>query len=161
LALLFSNLYLTADPGGNWDFTVYVDGRAKSSDPIGVRDVDFQNCSVFGAADGAMLLEGAQGFNLIGGGVFQAGGVPGTSGEIRISPSYNGTSGMLSNYMNINTTFVNEIRMQASQHGHFSAYFSAKITTSKFSFDNIVIGHVEGGVQLLGSFEGELDVLKS
>ena len=54
---------------------------------------------------------------------------------------------MLSNHMNINTTFVNGIRMQASQHGHFSAYFSAKITTSKFSFDNIVIGHVEGGVQ--------------
>jgi hypothetical protein len=79
-----------------------------------------------------MLLEGAQGFNLIGGGVFQAGGVPGTSGEIRISPSYNGTSGMLSNHMNINTTFVNGIRMQASQHGHFSAY---------------LIGHVEGGVQ--------------
>lgn len=144
---LFANLYLSAEPGGNWDVTVNVDGSARTQDPIGVRDVDFQNCSVFGAADWALLLEGVVAFNFIGGGIFQAGGVPGASGKILISPSYDGTRGLRSYYVNINTSFVNGILMQASLHGHFVGYFSAPITTSSFSIDNIVIGHVEGGVQ--------------
>jgi hypothetical protein len=146
---LFSDLYLSAVPGGNWDDTVFVDGRARNTSPMGVRDLDFQNCSVFGAAEGAMRLEGVVGFNFVGGGVFQAGGVSGTSGKILISPSYEGgASEFTSYYVNINTTFVDGILMQASQHGHFSAYFSSPITTSSYSVDNIVIGHVVGGVQL-------------
>ena len=144
---LFFNLYLSAEQGGNWDVTVNVNGKARQTEPIGVRDVEFQNCSVFGAAEGAILLDGVVAFNFIGGGVFQAGGLPGTSGKIMVSPSYNGTSGLQSYYVNINTTFVDGILMQASEHGHYSAYFTSPITTSSFSFDNIVIGHVEGGVQ--------------
>jgi hypothetical protein len=141
------NLYLSAEQGGNWDVTVNMNGKAKQTEPVGVRDVDFQNCSVFGAVEGAILLEGVVAFNFIGGGVFQAGGVPGTSGKIMISPSYNGTSGLQSYYVNINTTYVDGILMQASLHGHYSAYFTSPITTSSFSIDNIVIGHVAGGVQ--------------
>ncbi len=143
----FSDLYLSAEPGGNWDDTIFIDGRLRNSNPIGVRDLDFQNCSVFGAADGAMRLEGVEGLNFIGGGIFQAGGFPGTSGKILISPSYHGISGLPSNYVNINSTFVDGILMQASLHGHYSGYFAAPITTSSFSFDNIVIGHVTGGVE--------------
>ncbi len=56
-------------------------------------------------------------------------------------------SGLPSYYVNINSTFVDGVLMQASCNGHFSAYFTAQITTSGFSSDNIVIGHVEGGVQ--------------
>jgi hypothetical protein len=76
---IFSNLYLGAlenpsnpTAGGNWDNTVYIDGRARIEAPIigvtpiiGVRDVEFQNCAVFGAANGAMLLEGVVGFNFM------------------------------------------------------------------------------------------------
>lgn len=40
--------------------------------------------------------------------------------------------------------------MQASLLGHFSACFTAPITTSSFSFDNIVIGHVEEGSNPFG-----------
>jgi hypothetical protein len=142
----FTNLYLSAVTGGNWDVTVYANGTARTSEPIGLRDVDFQNCSVFGAAEGALWLEGVVAFNFFGGGIFQAGGFPGTSGKILISPSYNGT-GFPSYYVNVNTTFVDGILMQASEDGHFSALFTAPITTSSFSVDNIVIGHVDGGVQ--------------
>ncbi len=144
----FSNLYLSAEPGGKWDDTVFVDGRLRNNNSIGVRDLDFQNCSVFGAADGAMRLEGVEAFNFIGGGVFQAGGFLNTSGKILISPSFENLPGEFpSNYVNINTTFVDGILMQASQHGHFSAYFTAPITTSSFSVDNMVIGHITGGVE--------------
>lgn len=143
----FSNLYLSAAPGGNWDVTVWIDGRARTSEPIGLRDLDFQNCSVFGATGGAMSLEGVVAFNFVGGGVFQAGGVSGTSGKILVSPSYNGVSGLPSYYVNINSTFVDGVLMQASEHSHYVAYFTAPITTSSFSVDNIVIGHVVGGVQ--------------
>lgn len=93
-----------------------------------------------------MWLEGVVAFNFFGGGIFQAGGFPGTSGKILVSPSYNGT-GFPSYYVNVNTTFVDGILMQASEDGHFSALFTAPITTSSFSVDNIVIGHVDGGVQ--------------
>jgi len=147
---LFSNLYLSAWSGGNWDDTVHIDGTARTtstvgSEPIGVRDLDFQNCSVFGAARGAMWLDGVVGFNFIGGGIIQAGGVDGTSGKVYISPSFNGTSGLPSYYININTTYVAGILMQASVHGHFSAYFPFPITTTSYDIDNIVIGHVESG----------------
>jgi|HubBroStandDraft_3_1064219.scaffolds.fasta_scaffold73682_2 hypothetical protein len=146
---LFSNLYLSAHSGATWDVTVYLNGDARQGNPIGVRDIDFQNCSVFGAASAAILLEGAQAFNFIGGGIFQAGGVKGTSGKLSISPGYDGdpTVALPCNYVNILTTFVDGILMQGSQHGHFSAYFSSPITTSSNSVDNIVIGHVDGGVQ--------------
>jgi hypothetical protein len=49
--------------------------------------------------------------------------------------------------VNIDTTFVDGVLMQASIDSHYSAFFSAPITTSSFSVDNIVIGHVEGGVE--------------
>jgi len=83
-----------------------------------VRDIDFKNCSVFGAANAAILLEGAQAFNFIGGGIFQAGGVKNTSGKISISPGYNGdpTVALPSNYVNVMTTFVDGVLMQGSQH---------------------------------------------
>jgi hypothetical protein len=161
---LFSNLYLSVY-GGSWDNTVYIDGRARigtTADPsIGVRDIDFQNCSVFGATNGAILLEGVVGFNFIGGGIFQAGASGNVqtppSGKVQISPSYKGQktcdgpytleSGLPSFYVNINTSFVDGIVMQASCHGHFSAYFSSPVTTGSFSSDNVVIGNVAGGLQ--------------
>jgi len=156
---LFSNLYLDVQPGeppANWDTTVYIDGTARQAkkvngvytEPIGVRDVDFQNCSVFGAAKAALWLDGVVAFNFLGGTVTTG---RGGSGKIAISPTYHATSGsgdsgLPSYYVNINTTFVDGIQMQASNDGHFSALFTAPITTSPFSFDNIVIGHVVGGV---------------
>jgi hypothetical protein len=150
---LFSNLYLSAENDSSWDVTVYIDGTARTGvatpggppciTPCGVRDIDFQNCNVFGGATGAMWLDGVVAFNFIGGGIFQAGG---TSGIVLISPSYNGTAGLQSYYVNIATSHVSGILMQASEFGQFSGYSDSPITTSKFSSGNIVIGHVHGGV---------------
>ena len=153
--MFFSDLYLSADPTGNWDYTVYINGVLKNQDPIGVRDLDFHNCSVFGAANGAMLLDGVVGFNFIGGGTFPAGGVLGTQGLVVVSPSVDGSlnangqpNGLPSYYLNFNTGPMGGLVLNAALHSHFSAYFQEPVTASSFSVDNIIIGHAGMGAAL-------------
>jgi len=60
-------------------YTVYMDGTAKTSSPIGIRGVDFTACSVFGGGISTMLIKGVLKFSFLGGGVYPAGGVAGSN----------------------------------------------------------------------------------
>jgi len=59
-------------------YTVYMDGTAKTSAPIGIRGVDFTGCSVFGGGISTLLVKGVLKFSFLGGGCYPAGGA-GTS----------------------------------------------------------------------------------
>jgi hypothetical protein len=60
-------------------YTVYMDGTAKTSSPIGIRGADFTACSVFGGGVSTMLIKGVLKFSFLGGGVYPAGGVAGSN----------------------------------------------------------------------------------
>lgn len=58
--------------------TIYMDGSAKVSAPIGIRGVDFTGCSVFGGLNSTIFCKSVLKFSFLGGGVYTAGGA-GTS----------------------------------------------------------------------------------
>jgi hypothetical protein len=60
-------------------YTIYMDGTAKTSAPIGIRGVDFTACSVFGGGISTMLVKGVLKFSFLGGGVYTSGGVAGSN----------------------------------------------------------------------------------
>jgi hypothetical protein len=69
----------------SWDSTVLVDGLANREGAKGVREIAFSSCLIFGAAGFSMVLRGAIGVSLIGGGVYAAGGTPPFSGGVEIT----------------------------------------------------------------------------
>jgi hypothetical protein len=60
-------------------YTIYMDGTAKTSSPIGIRGVDFTGCSVFGGGISTMLIKGVLKFSFLGGGCYPAGGAAGSN----------------------------------------------------------------------------------
>jgi hypothetical protein len=76
--LSFINVsFSTFDPNGTTgthDYSIYMDGTAKTSAPVGIRGVDFFGCHVFGARISTILAKGVLKWSFIGGGVYTAGG---------------------------------------------------------------------------------------
>ncbi len=65
----------TSGVTGTHAYTVYLDGTAKTSSPIGIRGVDFTGCSLFGGSVSTLLVKGVLKFSFNGGGTYPAGGV--------------------------------------------------------------------------------------
>lgn len=70
----FDDVDFTTTGTSTHAYTVYMDGTAKTSAPIGIRGVDFVGCSVFGGATSTMLIKGVLKFSFLGGGCYTAGG---------------------------------------------------------------------------------------
>ena len=74
----FINVYFSTTDGngttGTHDYTIYMDGSAKNTAPIGLRGVDFFGCHVFGARISTILAKSVLKWSFIGGGVYTAGG---------------------------------------------------------------------------------------
>ena len=71
------------------DYTIYMDGTAKTSAAIGIRGVDFIGCTVFGGLYRTILVKGVLKFSFVGGGCFPAGGAAGSSVDFDGSASVN------------------------------------------------------------------------
>ena len=74
----FSNIDFTTTGTSTHQYTLYFDGTAASTAPIGIRGLDMVGCQVFGGGVSTMLVKGVLKFSFLGGGVYTAGGV-GTS----------------------------------------------------------------------------------
>ena len=70
----FTNLDLTTTGNETHDYTIYMDGTARTSAPIGIRHVDMFACKVFGGKISTILVKSVLKFSFTGGGVFTAGG---------------------------------------------------------------------------------------
>jgi hypothetical protein len=70
----FDNVDFTTDGTSTHAYTIYMDGTAKTSTPIGIRGVDFTACNVFGGSISTMLIKGVLKFSFVGGGTYPAGG---------------------------------------------------------------------------------------
>lgn len=77
----FDNVDFTTTGTDTHNYTIYTDGTAKTSAPIGIRGLDMVGCSVFGAATRCMLIKGVLKFSFVGGGVYAAGGTAATGVE--------------------------------------------------------------------------------
>ena len=70
----FDNVDLTTTGTSTHDYTIYMDGTAKITAPIGIRGVDFSACNVFGGGISTILVKGVLKFSFVGGGTYPAGG---------------------------------------------------------------------------------------
>ena len=108
-----SNLYLSTSGYNTHEYTVYIDGSLRTGAPIGVRDTFIENCSIFGATHGAILLKSVVACHLNSVDTFRAGG---TTGKVMIT----GTSSVNSYYVDItsanmdglNLTYCNFVNAQ-------------------------------------------------
>ena len=70
----FMNVDFTTLGTSTHDYTIYMDGTARTEDPIGIRGVDMVACSVFGARISTILAKGVLKWSFLGGGVYTSGG---------------------------------------------------------------------------------------
>lgn len=127
----FENLWLTVQGAtpGTWAFTVYIDGLARTTAPVGVRDISFTNVHVFGATNTAMTAQNVIGMRFHGGGVYSAGG---SNGNVNITGG--GTYGVdRSAYVMFQTNIQGQLTLQACESvnvwgmiGSFSGLASAR-----------------------------------
>ena len=118
----FRNLWVTVQgsPAGTWNYTVYVDGSARSS-PQGVRDTYWQNCHIFGASTSAIYLNNVVGYTFVGGGVYSAGGA---TGKVTITGgSTYGTD--RSALVHLVTNIQDELNLTACESVHMWGYLGS------------------------------------
>lgn len=77
--MTFINMGFTTTGSSTHQYTIYMDGTARTSTPIGIRAVDMFGCSVFGGGISTLLVKGVLKFSFLGGGVFTAGGAAGSN----------------------------------------------------------------------------------
>lgn len=135
----FSDLYLTGDNSDT--FKIWIDGSARTSSPIGVRDTFISNSSIFGGATGSIYAKGAIALNLSNTDTFPAGG---TSGKIVIT----GDASVNSFYFNCNGSSINGFSLDNLQYANIrAASISGDITNASTATNVIVDGAVSGTVQ--------------
>lgn len=108
--LMFENLYLSTFGTDTYTNVIIFDGSAKTSAPIGIRDISLKNVHVFGANGYSVILYAAPGFSWMGGGVYPAGGTNAATGGINIG----GTATEKSQYVTINITTCNGFNLTNS-----------------------------------------------
>lgn len=97
-AVNISNVWLSTFGTDTNVNTLYIDGTAKTSAPIGVRDMKMSNVTIFGAQTTSVVLKGVVAFDWNGGGLFGAGGTGSGTGALEI----NGTASVQSTYVTVN-----------------------------------------------------------
>lgn len=81
----FINVGFSTTGSSTHQYTIYMDGTARTTAPIGIRGVDMFGCSVFGGGISTILAKGILKWSFIGGGTYTAGGAAGSN--VRISGS--------------------------------------------------------------------------
>lgn len=77
--MTFINMAFTTTGSNTHQYTIYMDGTARTTAPIGIRGVDMVGCSVFGGNISTLLVKGVLNFSFLGGGCFVAGGAAGSN----------------------------------------------------------------------------------
>lgn len=75
----FDNMDFTVESGNSHKYTIYMDGTAQVTAPIGIRGVDMTACNVFGGTTSTMYISGVLKFSFVGGGCYPAGGAAGSN----------------------------------------------------------------------------------
>jgi hypothetical protein len=75
----FDQVNFTTTGTSTHQYTIYADGTAVTTAPIGIRGLDMIACTVFGGGISTLLIKGVLKFSFLGGGVFTAGGAAGSN----------------------------------------------------------------------------------
>lgn len=128
--LSFYDIVISTTGSCTVDYDIFIDGTGNSVAPIGVRDINFTNMSLFGQAVAAMYISGVEGLAFNGGGIFPAGCANASSGAVYVV----GSVAVNSNYINMSA--------QTMQGGFNFSHASGVIITTN------AIGTIAPGVSI-------------
>lgn len=128
----FNNLYLTTEGYNTHTYTVYIDGSAKTTAPVGVRDIKLNDCAVFGASLAAIYIKSAVSVGLVNTDAFSAGG---QDGRLLIT----GTSLVPSYYVSYTGSIIHGLYLDNVKYANVNVAFLAGPITNASSAENILV----------------------
>jgi hypothetical protein len=140
---VIEDVYISVDPAapGNWSYAILVDGVARTTAPIGVRDLDIRNCCLFASTHAACRINGAVAVSFRGGGMYPAAGV---TGKLQIT----GTGAVSSYYITVDTGYLGGLDVQSCRYANIrAAVIAGDITNASDAEDVMVLGQCTGVVQ--------------
>jgi len=140
----FDNLYITSvNDYHNWD--IYLDGSAKTTAPIGVRDVCISNSELFGCLNGAVYINQGVNISLNGVSSFPAGG---TTGKVVITGVSSPTNQTF--YVSINSPILNGLELNQCQwlQANVALISGNVVTTASVFRSRITTGQTAGSITL-------------
>lgn len=141
---VLEDLYLSTLGTDTWTNTLVIDGSAKTSAPVGARDISMRNCHVFGANGFSGVFDAVIGLSIAGGGFYPAGGTNAASGGISVE----GDATVQSQYVHIDVAVVDDIQLlQCVDVAINSPVISGNITNASTAQRIVVTGRVSGTVQ--------------
>jgi hypothetical protein len=127
--------------GGTFLNAILIDGVARTSAPIGARDIDVRNCYLFASTNAACRINGGVSVSINGGGLFPAAG---TTGRLQIS----GTSTVKSHYVTADVGHIGGLYVDNCNYANISAaVIAGDITNASSAQDVLVTGRCTGSVQ--------------
>jgi len=141
---VLEDIYISTDfptPGGTWSYAVNIDGSARSSSPVGARDIDLRNCSLFASTNAACRISGGVAISLLGGGLYPAAG---TTGRLHVT----GSSAVPSQYVSVDTTYMGGLSLDNCRYVNIrAAIIAGDITNANSASNTVVIGTCTGAQQ--------------
>jgi hypothetical protein len=140
---VIEDVYVSVGPGtsGTWAYGILVDGTARTGTPIGVRDIDIRNCSLFACTSAACRISGGVAISIRGGGMFPAAG---TTGKLEVT----GTSTVASHYVSVDTNYVGGLVLDNCKFVNVkAALIAGDIINTKAAEDVMICGSCSGTVQ--------------
>lgn len=141
---VLEDLYLSTLGTDTWSNTLVIDGSAKTSAPVGARDISLRNCHVFGADGFSAVFDAVIGLSIAGGGFYPAGGTNAASGGISVE----GDTSVESQYVHIDVVTVDDIQLvECADVTINSPVIGGSITNVSTVARAVVTGRVSGTVQ--------------
>lgn len=127
-------------PGGTWSYAVNIDGSGRTDDPVGARDVEIRNCSLFASTIAACRVSGGVAISIRGG--FYPGG--GSTGRVLIT----GSASVPSYYVALDATFLGGVSLDNCRYVNVrAAIIAGDITNSDTAENAMVSGACTGAAQ--------------
>lgn len=137
------DVYVSQEPGSNgtWQDAIMIHGVQRNSNGlVGVRDVSIRNCQLFASTNSACHVAGGVAINILGGGMFPAGG---TTGRLQIT----GTSQVPSYYVSADVPYLGGIYLDNCNYVNIkAAVIAGNITNASTAADILVSGRCTGSV---------------
>jgi len=135
----FNDLYLTSANSDN--YKIFIDGSARTTGAIGVRDTFISNSSIFGGATGSVYAKGAIALSMTNTDTFPAGG---TSGKIVMT----GDATVNSYYFQCDGGVIDGFSLDNLQYAHIHAsVITGNITNASTASNVMVHSTATGTVQ--------------
>lgn len=131
---VIEDVYVSVEPGSsaNWSDALVIDGTARTTAPIGVRDISIRNCHLFASTNSACRISGAVGVSIHGGGFYPAGG---SIGRLLVA----GSNAVYSHYITVDIGHIGGLSLENCRYVSVKAAIIAGDITGANSAENVLI----------------------